>query len=544
MEYSLGLIKRHIFRIKSPIPLPPVGQRFWLFVYAIASGIYRVFVGIMIILVVTNQVPVLGVLMAIGGVITWLVVPVAKVSHYLLLDPELHRKRSRAIAFSVAVAGAILVLIGLINFPMRFEATGIVEPEQKVTLRARTPGFVDQILVKDGQHVRTGQALVTCYDKNLESDIAKKEAELKAVQSMIQQGIVQSQADRIQYEIQRLALKSQLTILYHQRDDLSIKAPFDGQVVAPMIHELSGKYLHQGEEVATVVQSDPLVVRATLDQSVAALLFMDEPVWNPFPFLKNSNSYAATGDDVANRLFEEKMPFAQEPPEARREIGEPVRRITIPRTKLIAGQEGTVVVDFENNRLSKITGTFKERGAFDALLQAHSEKVGKPDASPAASSQPMPTGQRKAHWMAEHDIAALDIDLVEQSGGGAPPVTTLTYRILGQKVDVRLADARSENLEARVLTRIPAASPNVPHPAMTHMGGGDQQNDPRDQSGTKVQVPVFEVRLRLANANLEHLPGQRAYVRFTMEKDRPLLWQWARKFWQLVQTQNASNKWL
>jgi len=33
-------------------------------------------------------------------------------------------------------------------------------------------------------------------------------------------------------------------------------------------------------------------------------------------------------------------------------------------------------------------------------------------------------------------------------------------------------------------------------------------------------------------------------VRFTMEKDKPLIWQWSRKFWQLIQTQNAQNKWL
>src|SRR5258706_14261438 len=145
MEYSLGLLKRHVFRVKSAVPLPPPGQRIWLLLYSITSGIYRVFVGIMIILVVANQVPVLGILMAIGGVITWLVVPVAKVLNYLLLQPELHRKRGRAIAFSAVVAAIIIVLVGLIKFPVRFEATGIVEPEQKMTLRARTPGFVDTI---------------------------------------------------------------------------------------------------------------------------------------------------------------------------------------------------------------------------------------------------------------------------------------------------------------------------------------------------------------------------------------------------------------
>src|SRR5436190_16404080 len=123
-EYTMGLIKRHIFRIKSPIPLPPVGQRFWLFLYHVTSSVYRVFVGVMIILVVSSQVPVLGILMALGGVITWLVVPIAKLLNYLLLQPELHRKRGRAITFSMAVAAAVIVLIGMINFPMRFEAEG------------------------------------------------------------------------------------------------------------------------------------------------------------------------------------------------------------------------------------------------------------------------------------------------------------------------------------------------------------------------------------------------------------------------------------
>jgi hypothetical protein len=156
-----------------------------------------------------------------------------------------------------------------------------------------------------------------------------------------------------------------------------------------------------------------------------------------------------------------------------------------------------------------------------------------------ATSQPLPAGQRRAQWLSERDECALDVDLTEQQG-----VTTVAYHILGRKVDVRLAGARSENLQARVLTRIPSAMANVPHKSMTHAGGGDQQNDPSDQTGTRVQIPVFEVRLRLENPSLQYLPGQTAHVRFTMEKDKPLIWQWQRRFWQLIQTQSAQNKWL
>src|SRR5690606_9644021 len=103
---------RHIFRIKLPQPLPPAGQRVWLFLYAVLSTIYRVFIGIMIIIMVAWTVPILGILMALGGVVTWLVVPVFKLSKYLMLEPEMHRKRGRGIAFTAAVAAAVFVAIG------------------------------------------------------------------------------------------------------------------------------------------------------------------------------------------------------------------------------------------------------------------------------------------------------------------------------------------------------------------------------------------------------------------------------------------------
>jgi putative peptide zinc metalloprotease protein len=537
MEYSLGLIKRHIFRIKSPIPLPPPGQRVWLMLYAISSSIYRVFVGIMIILVVSTQVPVLGVLMAIGGVVTWLVVPVAKLLNYLLLQPELHRKRGRAIAFSGAVAAVVIVLIGLINFPVRFEATGYVEPEQKQTLRARTAGFVDTIAVRDGQRVHAGQTLIVCHDKEVDTQIAKLQAEIRALDAQIAQGVVSSQADRQALEYARQSKLHDLEWFEHQRDDLTVKAPFDGLVVAPMIQQLQGKYLHQGEEIATVMQYDPLEIRATIDQSDAGLLFFDEPVANPFPVLKDDYAYNASGDDVAKSLVTDGVAFTQEPTREHRQGGEPITKITVPRMALAAGQTGSVVFTFDNNRLSTLTGTFNSPGAYDALVNRHAKDLGEPEAT--QTGQSLAPGQKHAHWRAERDVAALDVELNEQQG-----ITTLVYRLLGRKVDVRLAGMRGENLEARVLTRIPAAMANVPHPALTHVGGGDQQNDPHDQTGTKVQIPVFEVRLLLENPKLEHLPGQRAYVRFTMEKDKPLIWQWSRKFWQLIQTQSAQNKWL
>src|SRR5687768_11709610 len=155
-EYSLGLIKRHAFGVKQHQPLPPVRQRFWLLNYWIFSGLYRTWVGVMIILMVWNEVPVLGVLMALGGLITWLVVPVVKIFKYLMLEPELHRKRTRAWGWTLAATAGAVAFLWLVPWPTTLNAEGIVEPAEKRLVFSQMPGVVRRIQVKDGQLVKQG----------------------------------------------------------------------------------------------------------------------------------------------------------------------------------------------------------------------------------------------------------------------------------------------------------------------------------------------------------------------------------------------------
>ena len=275
-DYTLGLIKRHIFGVKSPLPLPPIGQRIWLFFYSITSGAYRVLVGLTIILVVTGQVPVLGVLMAMGGVVTWLVVPVGKILNYLLLEPELHRKRFRAGTFVLGTAASIFILIALIKFPVHYEATGMAEPESehKFVLNAKVGGFVTSVPVKPGQWVNKGDAILICSDDQLTTNLEKQKCERAAVE--IHRGAARvanpnqyaADSDRLLY------LNQQIAILEQEVDDLTVRAPGDGIVIAGAIEELKGRYVHQGEPLnITVAQTDVLYIYALMEQKDAALAF-------------------------------------------------------------------------------------------------------------------------------------------------------------------------------------------------------------------------------------------------------------------------------
>jgi putative peptide zinc metalloprotease protein len=81
------------------------------------------------------------------------------------------------------------------------------------------------------------------------------------------------------------------------------------------------------------------------------------------------------------------------------------------------------------------------------------------------------------------------------------------------------------------------------HQSLGHAGGEEIAIDPRDRRGLKSLIPEFEVQVTLENPGRAYLPGQRAYVRFTVEA-QPLIWQWGRRFQQLIQTRSSQSKWL
>lgn len=275
-EYSLGLIKRHIFRLKLPNPLPPLGQRVWLLLYAIASSIYRVFIGIMIIVIVYTKVPVLGVLMALGGVITWAGVPMYQLIKYLALDPELHRKRKRAVTFSVAAAIVIALLLFQVRFPVHVEFAGIVQPDDPLDaagitlsgeIKSPGEGHVAKILATDGQLVRAGQPIVQLDDPDVRRDLAFSSAKVQETQAEMRQSRVEDQNELIKDAADLKVWQEQLADAQRRQSELTLVAPFAGRLVAPALHELPGTFVQRGQEIGRVAVLDKLVIKGDIDQT-------------------------------------------------------------------------------------------------------------------------------------------------------------------------------------------------------------------------------------------------------------------------------------
>lgn len=398
-EYTLGLIKRHVFRIKPQQPLPPPMQRFWLFNYSIFSTAYRTFVMFAIIFMVTYQLPEevrwAGLLLALGGVVTWACVPIFKLFKYLTIEPELHRKRGRAWAFTTAVAILLVMLIGVIPFDVNVHAEGVVSPRDERYVFPEQPGFVAELKVKDGQIVRgverdasgtvtySGDVLMVLRDDELEARVESLRAEVRAREARLRQTRAVDAAQAA-IDAEELALyRGQLDDLEAKRSRLTIRAPIGGQFISPQVHELIGRFVPPGQQVGVVRQLDEVNVKAALTQSEVAL--------------------------VSTRP-----------------------------------KEGAVA-------LVRLVGKFGE------VLHA---------------------------------------------------------------TDYRL---------------IPAAQQRVSSPALTHAGGGTLAPDPSDPSQTKPMQPQYDLRVELANPRGDYVPGQRAYVKITLD-EKPLWWQGMRRLKQLIQS--------
>ena len=88
---------------------------------------------------------------------------------------------------------------------------------------------------------------------------------------------------------------------------------------------------------------------------------------------------------------------------------------------------------------------------------------------------------------------------------------------------------------------VPGSQRELPHVSLGVQGGGEVMTDPRDPS--KPQTAQFVIRVEVANPGEEYLPGQRAYIRMTLDQKRPLVWQWYRRLLQLIETKSAESEW-
>ncbi|GEA10098.1 efflux RND transporter periplasmic adaptor subunit [Alteromonas sp. KUL49] len=148
---------------------------------------------------------------------------------------------------------------------------GRTEPDRMTTLRAEVKGTVVEVLALEGQFVKAGQPLVKLDGNDLSQRLrsarallAQREIELEAATSLDQQGF-QSKANLAGAKANVESAKATVEGLILAIENLVISAPYDGVLNERFVEV--GDLLKDGDQVATVVDLDPLVVVADVTES-------------------------------------------------------------------------------------------------------------------------------------------------------------------------------------------------------------------------------------------------------------------------------------
>ncbi|MCB1090477.1 MAG: peptidase M50, partial [Verrucomicrobiae bacterium] len=268
------LVDRYLFGLKTSLPpFDKLSEKLWLTTFFIASFIYKFLLFTGIILFIADKFFVLGLILAVIGMITWLVVPVVKAVNDLLAGPRLVTVRRRAIAVGIGVPALLIVLLGVVPMPNHGRADGVVMAEQYTDIFTEVDGRLAEILVPSGENVEEGQPLIRLVNAELDLSLASERVRLK--EADVRRKLVENEelAQVLYLKKWADAVALRVAELENRKARLVVRAPHRGRWIAPNVHELAQVWLPRGLAVGRVVDESDYYFSAVVTQTKSHYLF-------------------------------------------------------------------------------------------------------------------------------------------------------------------------------------------------------------------------------------------------------------------------------
>lgn len=226
--------------------------------YGICAAIWKVMICVSLGITASVMFGGMGILLAVFGVFSWFGKPMKKLVEDII---SLNRSRPQSVYRAAMVAGSIaLVLVSSwfwIPNPFAARSPCVVDFEEQSKVRADSAGFVEKVLVENGQPVNEGEPLIVLTNNSLAAEIAELRSELE--QHKTRERIAIDDHDSGQAQIERghrLAKQSILDERLKQAEELVVMAPVNGRVVARDLHLMQGTYIKKGDIVLLIGDED------------------------------------------------------------------------------------------------------------------------------------------------------------------------------------------------------------------------------------------------------------------------------------------------
>ena len=272
-KYIGALARKYIFRAHAAIPDYTPRRKRILFTYGALAFCYRIFILVVVLLFFNRQInrlfPEIGVFifpLVAYRLLRKKLKSAWKGIRYLFVDKRevLMKPKSLAIGgVSLAVALALFLFLPL-SYSHR--TTFVIEPADRIAVRASTEGFIGSVAVSEGDAVWRGALLAVMRDLDLEQKHDLLRAEIALLDRRIMQEQAQgATAESLKDRRRREQTGAELVQVESRLEQLRITSPADGIVVTPRVGDKVGEMLKQGEEFCEIAKGGAARARLIVD---------------------------------------------------------------------------------------------------------------------------------------------------------------------------------------------------------------------------------------------------------------------------------------
>ncbi|MDD5029691.1 MAG: hypothetical protein PHH58_09350 [Rhodoferax sp.] len=247
----------------------------WLTLYGLLSFVYLIIITLGISLFLMDQWLPLGLLVLAMTLYSRLLAPLYQLFKHLR-GAATQGNRRRAWIAVVSSSAALLLVLGVIPFPDAVRTQGIVKANSATTLYLATSGTLEQLHVRHGEHLHSGQLIASFSNTDLDTDIAITLAAQIETQAQYRQALHKTSSELGSLQQKQDTLDDRLRNLSEQRRLLEVRAEQDGEWVAPDLHERVGSWLQRGHTLGEVVDPRSFRFVAVVAQEQTNRLFRQD----------------------------------------------------------------------------------------------------------------------------------------------------------------------------------------------------------------------------------------------------------------------------
>jgi putative peptide zinc metalloprotease protein len=243
-------------------------RKHFVAVYGLAACVWRVAICVSLAIAASTMFAGAGIVIAAVGIGCWIGQPALQLTRLAMdLKNQDPNRFVRAGLISVCLICICITTICFIPIPSSTTSPAIVQYKPDTMVRSRASGFIHDVLVHDGSIVQADQPLVLLENRELTNqlELLQRTRQQNEIRLRIAIDKHDAHAKQILTENQK-AVHEQLAQLQLQVDNLQVRAPRDGTVVARNLNCKLGQYVKEGELLLVVASPASKELIAAIDQ--------------------------------------------------------------------------------------------------------------------------------------------------------------------------------------------------------------------------------------------------------------------------------------